>query len=121
MTLTLLRSLELCLVVVLVSTFTVGRIQAAGAEDESIKEESVITLDFSNFTDFVSKHDFIFVEFYSPGYVFLNIIRLYERATELSNKACKATNNTKLHFLEDLKILNEMFLNHIIQTRVLFC
>ncbi|KMT13995.1 hypothetical protein BVRB_4g078260 [Beta vulgaris subsp. vulgaris] len=81
MTLTLLRSLELCLVVVLVSTFTVGRIQAAGAKDESIKEESVITLDFSNFTDFVSKHDFIFVEFYSPGCGFCKTLAPeYEKA-----------------------------------------
>lgn len=55
-----LRGLEVCLVVVLLSIF--GGIQG--------EEESVITLDHSNFTDFVSKHDFIFVEFYAPGYVF---------------------------------------------------
>lgn len=38
-----------------------------GAE-ESESKEFVLTLDSSNFTDTVSKHDFIVVEFYAPWY-----------------------------------------------------
>ncbi|KMT13996.1 hypothetical protein BVRB_4g078270 [Beta vulgaris subsp. vulgaris] len=57
-----LRGLEVCLVVVLLAT--VGKIQAE--EKKAGKDEVVITLDYSNFDDVVSKHDFILVEFYAP-------------------------------------------------------
>lgn len=36
------------------------------AEESSESKEFVLTLDHSNFTDTVSKHDFIVVEFYAP-------------------------------------------------------
>jgi protein disulfide-isomerase A1 len=36
-------------------------------EDES--KEYVLTLDHSNFTETVTKHDFVVVEFYAPWYL----------------------------------------------------
>ncbi|GER49179.1 protein disulfide-isomerase [Striga asiatica] len=39
-------------------------VSAAGEESES--KEFVVTLDHSNFTDFVAKHKFVVVEFYAP-------------------------------------------------------
>ncbi|CAA0827910.1 Protein disulfide isomerase-like 1-2 [Striga hermonthica] len=48
-------------IVVLTLTFSVS---AAGEESES--KEFVVTLDRSNFTDFVAKHKFVVVEFYAP-------------------------------------------------------
>ncbi|KAH6832790.1 PDI-like 1-1 [Perilla frutescens var. hirtella] len=39
---------------------------AAADESESESKEFVVTLDHSNFTDFVAKHKFIVVEFYAP-------------------------------------------------------
>ena len=38
--------------------------------------EHVLTLDHSNFTNIVSKHNFIVVEFYAPWYVLVYIILL---------------------------------------------
>lgn len=37
--------------------------------DESEAKEFVLTLDHTNFSDVVSKHDFIVVEFYAPWYL----------------------------------------------------
>lgn len=39
---------------------------AISAEESGESREFVLTLDQSNFTDTVSKHDFIVVEFYAP-------------------------------------------------------
>jgi len=60
------RGLVMCLVVVLLAAAAAaaGGIQA----EEEKTEEVVITLDSSNFTDTVSKRDFILAEFYAPWY-----------------------------------------------------
>ena len=41
-------------------------LMAISAEESSESKEFVLTLDHSNFTDTVSKHNFIVVEFYAP-------------------------------------------------------
>lgn len=41
---------------------------AISAEESTDTKEYVLTLDHSNFTDTVSKHKFIVVEFYAPWY-----------------------------------------------------
>lgn len=44
---------------------------AVSSADDSESKEFVLTLDHSNFSDVVGKHDFIVVEFYAPWYGFL--------------------------------------------------
>ncbi|KAL8171765.1 hypothetical protein V2J09_023569 [Rumex salicifolius] len=51
----------LCFAVAFAAALGGGR-----AEDGGVVEEHVVVLDHSNFTEFVSKHDFIVVEFYAP-------------------------------------------------------
>lgn len=41
---------------------------AAASADDSESKEFVLTLDHSNFSDTVAKHDFVVVEFYAPWY-----------------------------------------------------
>ncbi|KAJ8441218.1 hypothetical protein Cgig2_024947 [Carnegiea gigantea] len=73
------RGLVVCLVVVLVAA--AGRIQAV---EEKTKEEVVLTLDNSNFTDTVSKHDFILAEFYAPWCKFCQkLAPEYEKAASI--------------------------------------
>lgn len=43
---------------------------AISAEENAESKEFVLTLDHSNFSDTVSKHNFIVVEFYAPWYTF---------------------------------------------------
>ncbi|CAI0626246.1 unnamed protein product [Linum tenue] len=43
-------------------------IGAVSAAEEAESKEFVLTLDHTNFTDTVAKHDFIVVEFYAPWY-----------------------------------------------------
>ncbi|KAL6497253.1 Thioredoxin-like domain [Orobanche gracilis] len=52
------------LIVFTVTVSISGYVSAAGEESES--KEFVVTLDHSNFTEFVGKHKFIVVEFYAP-------------------------------------------------------
>lgn len=52
-------SMLLCLFAILLSV-------SIAQADESESKEFVVTLDHSNFTDFVAKHKFIVVEFYAP-------------------------------------------------------
>ncbi|CAN1240427.1 Protein disulfide isomerase-like 1-1 [Linum grandiflorum] len=47
--------------------FALFLISAVSAAEEESKE-FVLTLDHSNFTDTVTNHDFIVVEFYAPWY-----------------------------------------------------
>lgn len=49
-----------------VSLLALFNVSAFAAEEG----EKVLTLDHSNFTDTVSKHNFIVVEFYAPWYVY---------------------------------------------------
>lgn len=49
-----------------IALFSVS-IRVAAAEEE---KEFVVTLDHTNFSDTVAKHDFIVVEFYAPWYNF---------------------------------------------------
>ncbi|KAK7275626.1 hypothetical protein RIF29_16746 [Crotalaria pallida] len=52
--------------------------------DDSEAKEFVLTLDHSNFSDTVSKHSFIVVEFYAPCIVFCNIFLMqYEKAASI--------------------------------------
>ncbi|KAL8485638.1 hypothetical protein ACS0TY_027794 [Phlomoides rotata] len=56
-----------CMSFFLVVFAVIGSLSAAAAEEsESESKEFVVTLDHSNFTDFVAKHKFILVEFYAP-------------------------------------------------------
>jgi protein disulfide-isomerase A1 len=57
---------SICFVVFAVCLFA-SSLTRIGAEDSESKE-FVLTLDHSNFSDTVSKHDFIVVEFYAPWY-----------------------------------------------------
>lgn len=59
-------SLSSFLVVFCLLALALTGIYAEGEESKS--KEFVVSLDQSNFTDFVSKHDFIVVEFYAPWY-----------------------------------------------------
>ena len=43
-------------------------VKISGGESGEEEESFVLTLDSSNFTDAISKHDFIVVEFYAPWY-----------------------------------------------------
>ncbi|CAI9115383.1 OLC1v1016275C5 [Oldenlandia corymbosa var. corymbosa] len=49
----------------LIALFMIGSVAHASSE-ESASEEFVVTLDHSNFTDFVAKQKFVVVEFYAP-------------------------------------------------------
>ncbi|KAL3638826.1 Thioredoxin-like domain [Castilleja foliolosa] len=55
-------SIYLLLIVLTVTGSIPGHVSA----DESESKEFVVTLDHSNFTDFVAQHKFIVVEFYAP-------------------------------------------------------
>lgn len=57
---------KVCISLLLVVFAVIGSVSAA---EESESKEFVVTLDHSNFTDFVAKHKFIVVEFYAPWYV----------------------------------------------------
>ncbi|XP_074307901.1 protein disulfide isomerase-like 1-1 [Silene latifolia] len=59
-----MRGFGLCFVAILLAT--VWGIKSEELEVTTIKEEFVITLDHSNFSQIVSKHDFIVLEFYAP-------------------------------------------------------
>ncbi|KAK6132354.1 hypothetical protein DH2020_033914 [Rehmannia glutinosa] len=56
--------ISLLLIVITVICSISGYVSAASEESES--KEFVVTLDHSNFTDFVAKHKFVVVEFYAP-------------------------------------------------------
>ncbi|XVF36934.1 hypothetical protein REPUB_Repub19eG0101800 [Reevesia pubescens] len=60
---------------------------SVSAEESSGSKEFVLTLDHSNFTDIVSKHDFIVVEFYAPwcGHC-KNLAPEYEKAASILSK-----------------------------------
>lgn len=55
------------LVLSLILASSLVEISASSEEGES--KEFVLTLDHSNFSDTVSKHNFVVVEFYAPWYV----------------------------------------------------
>ncbi|KAL2941836.1 Protein disulfide-isomerase [Bienertia sinuspersici] len=91
-----LRGLEVCLVVVLLST--ICKIQAT---EEG--KEFVITLDHSNFTDVVSKYDFIFVEFYAPSCGFCKTLAPeYEKAASILAKHDPPATLAKVNAFEDV-------------------
>lgn len=48
-------------------------VSAASAQAEEEQKEHVLTLDHTNFTETVSKHKFIVVEFYAPWYICLHL------------------------------------------------
>ena len=58
---------SICFFVLALSIFAFTKI---GAEETESKE-FVLTLDHSNFSDIVCKHDFIVVEFYAPWYIII--------------------------------------------------
>lgn len=60
---------------VVVSSFLVEirASSSSSSEDEESSKEYVLTLDHSNFSEVVSKHDFVVVEFYAPWYMHIFI------------------------------------------------
>lgn len=59
---------SICFVVFAVCLFVSSLTRIGAEESESESKEFVLTLDRSNFSETVSKHDFIVVEFYAPWY-----------------------------------------------------
>lgn len=59
---------SICFVVFAVCLFASSLTRIGAEESESESKEFVLTLDRSNFSETVSKHDFIVVEFYAPWY-----------------------------------------------------
>ena len=75
-----MMGLGFCLGVILLAA--VNGIQA---EDKKEEEEFALTLDHSNFSDTVSKHDIIVVEFYAPWYHNLSLSLFFLWFTELKS------------------------------------
>ena len=48
--------------------FLLASVASISASDDSDSKEFVLTLDHSNFSETIAKHDFVVVEFYAPWY-----------------------------------------------------
>jgi len=88
---------SICFVVFVVCLFAPS-LTRIGAEDSESKE-FVLTLDHSNFSETVSKHDFIVVEFYAPWYYNHPILMLLSTNLTLSIQFWKFGSGLKVEGL----------------------